>query len=184
VPVLAVMLLFAGCASRNMDVVSPDRYVTRPSADKALIFFIRATSFGGAVQAAIYDDTQFVGTISANTHIAYMADPGKHMFMVTGESADFMEADLAAGKTYYADVVPRMGVWKARFSFRPHNGQVDKAEEERSLSGTKQVALNPEGIAWSQEHRDDAQQLKNKYLPEWESKPSSAKQILRSESGR
>jgi hypothetical protein len=167
-----------------MDLVNPDRYITKPSPDKALIFFIRATSFGGAIQAAIYDDTDFIGTSSANTHIAYLAKPGKRMFMVTGESADFMEADLTAGKIYYADVVPRMGVWKARFSFRPHNGQVDKAEEERNLSNTKQVALNAQGNSWAQDNKDDARNMRDKYLPEWNAKPADAKQILRSQSGR
>ena len=35
------------------------------------------------------------------------------MFSVVGEAADFLEADLAAGKTYYIQVAPRMGAWKA-----------------------------------------------------------------------
>ena len=181
---LAFTMLVGGCASKNMDLVNADAYVTKPSPGKALVFFIRDTSFGGAIQAALYDETEFIGTSSANTHIAYMANPGKHMFMITGESADFMEADLQAGKTYYADVVPRMGVWKARFSFRPHNGQVDRAAEERSLSGTKQVSVNASGIAWGEGSRNSAQKMKDKYLPEWQSKSDDTKQILHSDSGR
>lgn len=39
--------------------------------------------------------------------------------MVVSEAADFMDAELETGKTYYALVTPRLGVWKARFSLRP-----------------------------------------------------------------
>jgi hypothetical protein len=179
-----IIAVAAGCASKNMNLVDRDAYVSGPAPGKALIYFIRNTTFGGGVHASLYDGEDYIGTITANTHIAYQANPGSHLFMVMSESADFMKADLTAGKTYYAYVMPRMGAWVARFSFRPINGQVDQADIDASIRATKQIAPNEQGMKWGEKSKARAAALKEKYLPEWESKPDDAKQILRAESGK
>jgi hypothetical protein len=181
---LVMIMLSAGCASKNMKVVDADAYVLSPAADKALIYFIRNTAFGGAIQASLYDGEEYIGTISANTHIAYQASPGKHMFMVMSESADFLQADLITGKIYYAYVVPRMGMWVARFSFRPVNGQLDQSSVDHAIRTTKQITPNEAGKEWGEQSKVRAKAMKEKYLPEWEGKPDTMKQILNAESGR
>lgn len=46
---------------------------------------------------------------------------------VIAENADFMDAEVEAGKTYYVLVAPRMGMFKARFSLLPiHNDAAAK----------------------------------------------------------
>jgi hypothetical protein len=170
-------LFLSACASSHMVVVEEGARVTRPESGKALVYFLRPTSFGGAIQATLYDGDDYIGTISANTHIAYQAEPGKHLFMVIGESADFMQADLTAGKTYSAVVQPRMGIWKARFSFQPASGM-------DQLGATKQVMLSEEGRVWSRENAASVKKKKAEYLPKWKEKPDSDKQALRAESGR
>ena len=84
-----------------------------------------------AIQSTVFDVTddapRMVGIVSAKTKIAYEVAPGEHHFMVVSEAADFMRADLAAGKTYYALVTPRMGVWRARFSLLPPNRNMNAA---------------------------------------------------------
>ena len=180
----AVTLMLGACASTHMTEVPEAQRVVRPDPSMALIYFVRATSFGGAIQATVYDDDAYIGTVSANTHLPYQAKPGRHMFMIVGESADFMQADLLVGKTYYAAVQPRMGVWKARFSFRPQNGQSSDAEIKEWLSSTRQVKVNEEGYKWSRENAESVQQKKAEYLPQWNSKDNQDKQILRAESGK
>lgn len=181
---VAALSLLGACASTHMTDVPEGQWVTKPAPGKALIYFVRPTSFGGAVQATLYDNDAYIGTISANTHIAYQADPGPHMFMVIGESADFMQTNFNAGKTYYAKVQPRMGVWKARFSFVPQNGQTTQTEIDQWLKETRQVRVNDEGRQWAKDNADDIKAKKTEYLPKWETKPAEDKQILKAASGR
>jgi hypothetical protein len=139
---------------------------------------------GGAIQSTIYDGDQYIGTVSAGTHVAYHAEPGRHMFMVIGENADFMQADLLADKTYSAVVAPRFGMWKARFSLNPNNGEHADAQVQEWLKSTKQVTVNDEGLRWARDNAASIQQKKAADLPRWEAKPEGEKQILRAESGR
>lgn len=182
--VMALVVLVTGCASTHMAQVPDSETVSVPSADKALVIFMRPSVVGGAIQATLYDDLTYIGTISAKTRVAYETDPGEHMFMVIGESADFMKADLLAGKTYYAAVIPRIGVWKARFSFRPQNGQISEEELQSWLDDTKQVRITDEGLKWAKDNETSIRQKKADYLPKWEGKPDRDKQILGANSGR
>lgn len=180
----SMILLLGACASTHMMEVPEGQRATGPAPGKALVYFLRPSSFGGAVQSTIYDNDQYIGTVSANTHVAYQADPGKHLFMVIGENADFMQADLVAGKTYSAIVQVRMGVWKARFSLQPNNGQHPEVEIQGWLKQTRQVAVGEEGRRWAQENAASNQQLKAEYLPKWQAKPEGDKQTLHALSGR
>lgn len=180
---LAVLLLGA-CTTTQMTEIPQAERVTGPAPGKALIYFIRASALGGAIQSTVYDGDQYIGTVSYDSHVAYQAEPGQHMFMVVGENADFMQADLVAGKTYSAIVAPRPGVWKARFSLQPNNGNYSDAQIQQWLSSTKQVGINEEGLRWAAENAASVQAKKAEYLPKWMAKPEIDKQILRPESGR
>lgn len=183
---IAVLLTsLASCVSSNhMTEVPPEQRVVAPEPGKALVVFLRPSSFGGAIQASVFDGKDYIGTVSANTQVPYQASPGEHMFAVIGESADFMKATLDAGKTYYAIVQARMGFWKARFSLRPQNGQISDAEMSDALESTRQVVPNDEGRTWAQNNADSIEQKIAKYRPEWENKPDDQKQILHASSGR
>jgi len=181
---LFVLALLAGCASSHMAPVPIERQAKGPAPGKALVVFLRPSSIGGAVQSPLYDGDTYIGTLGMKSRIAYQAAPGKHMFMVTGESADFLEADLLPGKTYYTAVVPRIGVWKARFSFRPQNGQIDENELQEWLNATTEMTTGPDADKWAQENQAHAQSLKAEYLPKWHAKPDADKQRLHASSGR
>jgi len=167
-----------------MTAVAEQDEILVPESDKALIHFLRPSSFGGAIQATLYDGVDYIGTISANTRVSYEAAPGEHMFMVIGESADFLQAELLEGKVYFATVEPRPGFWKARFSLRPMNGQVAQEKIDKWMDGTKQVIVDEDGIAWAEQHQEDILKKREKYLPTWHDKPDSGKQILHADSGQ
>ncbi len=173
-----------GCASQHMKPVPENEVVTKPSAGKSLVIFLRPSSFGGAIQSTLYDNDEYIGTLSAKKQIAYETQPGEHLFMVVGESADFMRANLLADKTYYAAVVARMGVWKARFSFRPQNGQISQEEMQQWIAGTQQVRIDDTGLAWAKENAGSIKEKKAEYLPQWEAKSDGSKQILEAGSGQ
>ena len=103
----AVVLLSSACASSKM-MVSERQEFTPPAADETQIIFLRSTFVGSAIQSSIYDVTvgepEFIGILSNDTKLAHTVEPGKHVFMVVSEAADFMEAELAPGLTYYSIV--------------------------------------------------------------------------------
>jgi hypothetical protein len=80
-----------------------------------------------------------------------------------------------------------MGVWKARFSFKPVRGdELDGNQFATWDRGTKLVANTPKTIAWANDNAADIADKRDRYLPEWNSKPESdrAAQTLNAEDGR
>ncbi len=113
-----------GCASHLMQHIDSTAINTQISQEESAIVFFRATSIGGGVQAPVIEVSEdgkisFVAIISAATKYLHRTTSGKHLYVVGGESSEMLEADMEAGKTYYAYVSPRMGWWKARFVFVP-----------------------------------------------------------------
>ncbi len=171
-----VILLATGCASTKM-LDRANQEVEVPTADKAQLIFMRSSSLGGAVQSTVFNitstDPEFIGILSTGKKLSYIVDPGEHMFMVIGESADFMGANLAGGKTYYAMVTPRMGAWKARFSMKPVRNGADgdfQYESDRFqgwLTKTSFVENTPESIAWFNANLDSIVSKQTKYWESW-----------------
>lgn len=180
---LLSIVLLCGCASNHMTKTSTENQALSAKPGKALVHFMRPSSFVRAIQSTLYDGENYIGTISANTRVTYQAEPGEHMFMIQAESADFLQANLLADKIYYVVISPRPGAWTARFSFRPMNGQVPKKDIETWVNGTREVEVNEKGLLWAERHQEKSIRLKNKYEPLWLAKPEEQKQILRPESG-
>lgn len=191
---LALMVL-SGCQSSLM--VAPDaQNLPVATSDKALVVFMRPSSFGGGVQSSVYDTREngqdvFVGVVSAKSKVGYLAEPGEHLFMVVGENADFLSAHLDAGKKYHVLVTPRMGVWKARFSLLPIRNE---AAAENSLKSDKfrdwdeattWMSIGPKAEAWYQSNAESIRARKMDYLPKWQGKGQAdvAERTLRAQDG-
>ncbi len=176
--VCLVVLPLTGC-------VTTTEYMTRspissptPESGKALVVFMRPSRYGGAIQASVYEATtpenKFIGIVSSKTKIAYQADPGKHLFMVIAENADFVNATLDAGKTYYILVSPRMGMWKARFSLLPIHDDPAAAYSLRSddfrewQADTRFVEKSPAAEAWFRANAASVAEKRNGYWKRWE----------------
>ena len=158
--------------------------VTTPAPGKALVIFMRPKALGYTVHATVYDDDKIIGTVPYNTKLPYMAEPGKHMFMVISESADFMQADLIAGKTYYAEVVGRMGWWRARFSLLPFSSKDLETQKVQDWIEKGQFVKNAESLyEWYRNNRASVLTKREKYFPEWKAKSDAEKPYLRSEDG-
>ena len=180
---LAIGLLLAGCASNPMAPVA-DQAVQAPSPDMAQVVFMRDAYTGKAIVSSLYDvtdgQTRFIGVMANGTKIAHPTTPGKHTFMVVSEAADFMEADLVAGKTYYALVTPRMGLWKARFSLWPISNEPDAAHSLKSnnfkdwVEDTDLVTNSPKSLAWYQRVKASVEKKRAEYWPVWQEKSAEA----------
>ena len=176
-------LLLAGCASNPMDPVA-DQTIPAAAPDKAQVVFMRDAYPGKAIVSSLYDvtdgKTQFIGVMANGTKIAYPTTPGKHTFMVVSEAADFMEADLVAGKTYYALVTPRMGLWKARFSLWPISNDPEAAHSLKSknfkgwVEDTDLVTNSPKSLAWYERVKASIEKKRAEYWPVWQEKSADA----------
>jgi hypothetical protein len=160
-------------------------------AESSLIF-MRATSYGGNVAASVFDVTdsgeaKFIGIVRPWNKLVYPVKPGLYTFMVVSEAADFMQATVVGGKTYHALITPRMGAWKARFSFKPVRADELDGSQFRSWdSRTKLVTNTPTTLNWARDNAASVADKRDRYWPEWNGKSQGEKdtQTLRAEDGR
>lgn len=182
-------LVLSGCASTKMKMVSPEEVVSKAEDGKAMVIFMRPSNFGGAIQSSVFeiknDNPELIGIVSANTKVSYQLDPGNYLFMVVGESADFMSAELIANKTYYALVTPRMGWWKARFSLKPvHRAELDSAEFNDWYEECDWVENTPASDAWAKGNMSSIYAKYKEYHADWIEKSAADRPSLLPEDGR
>lgn len=84
------------------------------SPDKALIYIIRDTMLGMAIQTKLAVDGQWVGVNKGNNYFFISVTPGKHYFCSRAENHSAMALTVEAGKTYYIRQEVVMGIMKAR----------------------------------------------------------------------
>jgi len=184
------MLLISGCASQHMRPAGPDAAASyAPGQDQATVIFMRPSSVGGAIQSSVFDVTgsenNLIGIVSYKTKVAYKVAPGEHLFMVIGESADFMKAVLDAGKIYYALVTPRIGVWKARFSLKPvHKDELNSEKFNDWNSSCEFVENTDASFQWAKEEMEGIQEKRTSYFEKWMKKPEADRPVLQREDGK
>jgi len=117
---LVAVLLLPACAGKsNYMMPATDQYSQGVPSDKAVVYFMRPSGMGFAINFQIWDGDHFIGLSQAKSYFAYECSPGKHLFMGFAENKVAVQADLAAGKEYYIGTNVRMGAWKARMGFTP-----------------------------------------------------------------
>ena len=77
---LVILLSTVGCAGSSKYMVK-SAPITGPSPDKALVYFMRPSGFGFAINFQIWDSDRFIGLSQAKSYFAYQCDPGKHLFI-------------------------------------------------------------------------------------------------------
>jgi len=150
---------------------------------------MRPNTLGFAIQSSVFEvkDEQpaLVGIVAAKMKTAYQLEAGKHLFMVVGESADFMSADLEADKTYYALVTPRMGLWKARFSLKAvHENELGSSKVNEWLDSCSWVETNEASNRWAEKNRKSTKSLHDKYYVKWMGKAAADRPHLAPQDGR
>jgi len=170
----ACVLLLSGCAGtvKNMSTVPVSEVATSPADGKSMIVFMRPSSLGFAIQSSVFEiaeeNLSLAGIVAAKTKVSYELEPGEHLFMVVGESADFMSAELEPNKIYYALVAPRMGVWKARFSLKPiHSADLSSAQFSEWFQGCEWVQKSPASEDWMRSNLSSIQSKREKYYSNW-----------------
>lgn len=88
-------------------------------ADKAVVYFVRPSSLGFAINFSYFDSTKLIGRFNGPKYIRYECEPGYHLFWVRSENRDFVEAELEAGRIYFIEAIVKMGAIKAAVEFQP-----------------------------------------------------------------
>ena len=155
---LALLLSLTACSSKLMDPMLEQQQPV-PQGNEASITFFRTSSFGGMIQAPIAEETasglELVGISSMDTKIRHVVAPGKHIFVVGGESGSLLDEDLAPQKHYYVKVSPGFGWGKARFTMTPVPPQDLAAPGmQKEIRECVPVSKNDKAAQWFFENKD------------------------------
>jgi hypothetical protein len=186
----ALVLVLSGCAGRivRMGLMPAESASPTPLPGKAMVVFMRGQD-SALVQSTVYEvkgpEVEIIGIVAAKTKVAYQVDPGKRMFMAVGETADFMNADVQAGRTYYVYVAPQLGNWKARFALEPvRRAQLDSAGFKSDFRDTRWVVKTAATDEWFAANRSSVRWKRSESYSEWLKTPEKERPALRAEDGR
>ncbi len=110
----------------------------KPSEGKAVIYFLRTSNLGAAINFKYFIDEEYLGKFSGKNYARYEVDPGEHLIYAKSENLDFMKADLAADGIYLIHVKPKMGGFKAAVRLEvPNLGDPKLVEKVKKLLAKK-----------------------------------------------
>ncbi len=193
VMLLALPVFASGCASSLM-TPAPTQQVKAPSADKATVVFMRSSFVAGAIRAELFEvnngDLKFIGVLANGTKIAYETSPGEKVFMTYGVAADFMKANLSAGKTYYVIARPNWGT--GGFAPTPIRQDASAQYSTKSddfknwVADTELVVPVPEASTWFKENKPKMQEVYTTYWARFQTKSPDqmAERTMHPEDGR
>lgn len=108
--------------------------------DKASVYVYRTSIVGGAVGMHVDLNDVRLTTLYPKNFYLCLLNPGEYVFTGNAENKDKITVAVEAGKSYYIEIMPRMGIVMARCKIEP----VDTAEGREKVSKCKLVGLNPE----------------------------------------
>jgi len=151
------------------------------------VVFMRVSKQSAGTTAALFDVTEpgepkYIGTVGPSTKLSYALKPGLYTFMAVGDTAEFMQAAIVGGRTYYALVIPRSGA--KRFTIEPvRRDELGGTEFAGWDRGTRIAS----GAARSQAYdAADAADKRSRYWTQWSKKSEAqrAELTLNAEDGR
>jgi hypothetical protein len=103
-----------------------------------------------------------------HARLVHETQAGTHRYMVVSEAADFLDANLEAGKTYFVNVRPRVGAWRARFSLEPLTPSSPHwSHVQQWVHHSYAVTKNAAGDEWARANQTSVTAKKEKYLRVW-----------------
>ena len=158
--VFAILFVIAGCAGSSRYMIEAEP-VDAPRPGKSLVYFMRPSGIGFAINFQIWDGDHFVGLSQAKSYFAYECDPGKHLFLGFAENKVALEANVAAGKSYYIGTGVRLGAWKARMRFTPvtQGSELWSNVEEYKRSLKFIATKEEERSKWEEKKKAEAQRI-------------------------
>lgn len=174
----ASCVILSGCGGTLMRE-APSQEVTRAGGDKAKVVFMRSSMVAGAIGCELFEvvngDLRLIGQLPTGNKVVHETTPGKKVFMAYGTAADFMLAELEAGKTYYTVVRPNWGT--GGFAPTPVRGpEVKSSEIQGMMRGTKLIEADTKAAdAWMAENKQRMQGLYAEYWDRFQRKSDQEK---------
>jgi hypothetical protein len=171
---LIVLGLAAACGRTGGMQTVPQATVAPPGAAEAVVVFMRpalATGYSTSVFELRPDGDRFIGILRPDTRLAYRTTPGRTRFMLvtTGGWDDFMDAELAGGKTYAAVVTYVTSGGQAGYRLRPvRRADYERDDVKACMTGCAWVENTAKSEAWGKNHLPEIARRKAKSLPEWQ----------------
>lgn len=152
-----LILFLAGLSCQ----VQAQDFIKAPE-DKAVVYFVRTSGVGFAINFKYFDGEQFLGIFSGKGYLVYKCDPGEHILWSVSENTDYVIALLEGGQTYLVEANVQMGGIKAQVELNPVSPNDEKALKKiGKLVGKKKPEKLPEvEIAERNERYADYMQTK------------------------
>jgi hypothetical protein len=146
-----VIVFFSSIILSAQDIIKP------APEDKAVIYFVRTSALGLAINFSYFDSTKVIGRFNGPKYIRYECNPGKHLFWARSENRDFVDAELEAGKIYFLWASPQMGLLKAGVELLPVN-----PKDESTMKKIMKLLARRESESFTeQELANDTESLKD-----------------------
>ena len=110
-----------------------------PTEGKAVVYFLRPSSLGAAINFRYFDSDQFIGRFNGSKYMRYECEPGEHLFWANAENRDWITANLEAGKIYLIEAKVQMGGFKARVHLVP----LETGNEKKMKKVNKLISKKP-----------------------------------------
>ena len=111
-------LKFNACGPKGTkfhQITDKDQHPTPDAPEgKAMVYVLRPTRIGFAIQTKLAVDGEWVGVNKGKTYFYFPLDPGKHQLCSKSENRSLLEITVEAGKTYYLQQKIKAGWLKAR----------------------------------------------------------------------
>lgn len=102
----------------------------QPPEGKALVYIIRNKSMGMVTKLHLDIDRKVIGQTKGKQFLYTFLEPGSHLIVSRGENVSELPIKLEAGKTYFIQQKPKMGL----FSIRSKLTRMEEEEAKRYLS--------------------------------------------------
>lgn len=172
--IILAALTAAACGSRGMRTVQQVA-VAPPGPDAAVVVFLRPAMTGELHSTSVFDlrpdGPRFVAIMRSQTRFAYRTTPGRTRFMLvtTGGYDDYLDAELAPGKTYYVTVNYGMVRGQAGYSLKPVRlADLDGDQFKSDMASCAWVENTEQSEAWGRNHLRELPRRQAKTLPGWE----------------
>lgn len=107
-----IFLVALATAAQGQELIAP-------SPGKSVVYFVRSLGSGALINFKYFDGEKYLGKLNGKGYLVYESEPGDHVFWVTSENRDFVEATLLPDKIYIIEVRPMPGVIKASLKLFP-----------------------------------------------------------------
>lgn len=150
---LFTLLLFFFCTIMS----SAAQNIEPAPADKAVVYFVRTSSLGFAINFTYLDSTRVIGKFNGPKYIRYECEPGVHLFWARSENRDFIEAEVEAGKIYFIEADVKMGAVKAAVELIP----VDPKDSKKMNRILKFISKKPSEYFTVAELEDETNKMQD-----------------------